>query len=59
MFPDMEKLDETINRAIAYINALKSENEKLKGRIKELEEKQNKAKETIDRIIEKFQQIMR
>lgn len=59
MFPDMEKLEKTVDRAIAYINTLKDENQKLKERIKELEDAQSDAKVIIDKVLEKVQQIMR
>jgi len=59
MFPDMDKLEKSIDRAVAYINTLKSENQQLKDRIKELEDAQSNAKEVIDKVLEKIQQIMR
>ncbi len=58
MFPDMDKLEKTIDRTIAYINTLKSENESLRKKVSELEDAQGKAKEIIDRIMEKIQQII-
>ena len=57
MFPDMDKLEKTIDKTIAYINTLKSENEGLRKKISELEDAQSKAKEIIDRVMEKIQQI--
>jgi len=59
MFPDMNKLEKTVDRAVAYINTLKTENQKLKERIRELENAQVDAKVIIDKVLEKIQQIMR
>ena len=59
MFPDIEELEKTIDRALAYINTLKMENKNLKQKIEGLESSQEKAKQIIDRILEKVQQIER
>ena len=34
MFPEMDKLEKTVDRAVAYIDTLKAENQKLKERIR-------------------------